>query len=200
MNIVHITFAGKLKQLVASFLSEERAEETDSEVADALLEFVLNYERLRGQVTAGSDEANEVDAQTISKIRSWDSNDPTMSTVEKVLRRLAEDRGEDGISLLKASIRIKVQELSKKQSEVAKHPRKSRQQPMSGLVEQIVSQVPGISQNQLFQALKRKLVTMDDPPYSHSGESFKSRDEQFPDIKNDAIRQFLYRARKKLSP
>jgi hypothetical protein len=44
------------------------------------------------------------------------------------------------------------------------------------------------------------LVTMDDPPYSHSGDSFKSRDEQFPGIKNEAIGQYLYRAKKKLSP
>jgi hypothetical protein len=200
MNSLQIPFSEKLKQLVAAFLSEERAEETDSEVADALLEFVLNYERLRGQVTVGTDEANSVDAQTIAKMRLWDSNDPTMSTVEKVLRRLAEDRGEDAINLLKASIRTKVMELSKKQAEIAKRPRISQQQPMSGLVEQLVSQDPGISQNQLFQALKRKLATMDNPPYSHSGESFKSRDDRFPDIKNDAIRQFRYRAKKKLSP
>ena len=103
------------------------------------------------------------------------------------------------MNLLKTSIQIRAQELSKKQAEVAKQPRKSRQQPMSGLVEQIVSQEPGISQNQLFQALKRKLVTMDDPPYSHSGESFKSRDKKFPDINNDALRKFRYRAKKKLS-
>jgi len=199
MNSLQIPFAEKLKQLVAAFLNEERAQETDAEVADALLEFVLSYERLRGQVNADTDEANAVDAQTIAKMRLWDSYDPTMSTVEKVLRRLAEDRGEDAINLLKASIRNRVQELSKKQAEIAKRPRKSQQQPMSGLVEQLVIQEPGISQNKLFQALKRKLTTMDDPPYSHSGDSFKSRDKRFPDIKNDAIRQFRYRAKKKLS-
>jgi hypothetical protein len=92
------------------------------------------------------------------------------------------------MNLLKTSIQIRAHELSKKQAEVAKQLRKSRQQPMSGLVEQIVSQEPGISQHQLSQALKRMLVTMDDPPYSHSGGSFKSRDKKFPDISNDALK------------
>jgi len=194
------TFPQKLEALVKACVVAERPGETDAEVAVAVLDFVLSYERLRRQVTAGTDEANTVDAQTISKMKTWDSDDPTMLTVEKVLRRLAEGRGEDGMNLLKTSIQIRAQELSKKQAEVAKQPRKSRQQPMSGLVEQIVSQEPGISQNQLFQALKRMLVTMADPPYSHSGGSFKSSDARFPNINNAALSQFLYRAKKKLSP
>jgi hypothetical protein len=193
------TFPEKLAILVNAFVVAERPGEADAEVAVAVFDFVLSYERLRRQVTAGTDQAKTVDAQTISKMKTWDSDDPTMFTVEKVLRRLAEGRGEDGMNLLKTSIQIRAHELSKKQAEVAKQPRKSRQQPMSGLVEQIVSQEPGISQNQLFQALKRKLITMDDPPYSHSGGSFKSRDKKFPDISNDALRQFRYRAKKKLS-
>lgn len=192
-------FPNKLEELVKSFVTAERVGETDSEVLNALLDFVLNYERLRRQVIAGTKEAQAVDEQTIITMRSWDSNDPTMSTVEKVLRRIAEGRGEDGLNLLKTSIQIKAQEFSKKQTEAAKNPRKSRRQPMSGLVEKIVSQEPKISQNQLLHALKRELATMVDPPYSHSGGSFKSRDQRFPDIKNESLGQFRQRAKKKLS-
>jgi hypothetical protein len=194
------TFSQKLEALVAAFVTAERPGETDAEVVNAILDFVLNYERLRRQVTAGSKEAQAVDEQTIITMRSWDSNDPTMSTLEKVLRRLAEERGEDGLNLLKTSIQIKAQEFSQKQKETAKKPRKSRRQPMSSLVEKIVSQEPEISQNQLLHTLKRELATMVDPPYSHSGGSFKSRNQQFPDIKNVALGQFLYRAKQKLSP
>ena len=194
------TFAQKLNELVADFVREERPDETDAEVTSALLEFVLSYERLRRHVTASTNEAKAVDDQTIIKMSSWDSNDPTMSTVEKVLHRLAEGRGEAGVKLLKEAIQIRALELSKKQAEVAKHSRKSRQQPLSGLVEQIVRQDPEISQHQLFHALKRKLATMDDPPYSHSGNSFKSKDKGFLDVKDEALGQYRYRAKKKLSP
>jgi hypothetical protein len=194
------TFPQKLEELVSAFIGEERPDETDAETAAAILEFVFSYERLRRHVTAGTDEAKAVDAQTISKMRSWDSNDPTMSTLEKVIRRLAEGRGEDGVKLLKDAIQIRALALSKKQAEVAKHPRKSRQQPMSGLVEQILRQEPKITQHQLFLALKRMLTTMVDPPYSYSGSSFKSKDERFPNIPDKAIGQFLYRAKKKLPP
>jgi len=200
MTNLEQTFVEKLAELIAAFESQERPDETDSEVAISILEFVLNYERLRLQVTAGTDEAQAVDQQTIKRMRSWDSNDPTMSTVEKVLRRLAEGRGEDGIKLLKTAIQIRAQELSKKQAEVAKRPRISRQQPMSALVEQFVNQNPTITQHQLFIALKRNLLTMDNPPYRHSGQSFKSTDNRFPSVNDDALRQFLYRAKKKLSP
>ena len=194
------TFPQKLEELGAAFIGEERPDETDAETAAAILEFVLGYERLRQHVSAGTNEAKAVDAQTLIKMRSWDSDDPTMSTLEKVIRRLGEDRGEDGVRLLKDAIQISALALSKKQAEVAKHPRKSRQQPMSGLVEQILRQDPKITQHQLFVALKRMLVTMVDAPYSHSGNSFKSRDERFPSIPDKAIGQFLYRAKKKLSP
>ena len=194
------TFAQKLEKLVAAFELEERADETDAEITVALLEFILGYERLRQNVTAGTNEAKVVDAQTIIKMSSWDSNDPSMSTVEKVLRRLAEGRSEDGVKLLKDAIQISSLALSKKQAAIAKHPRKSQQQPMSGLVEQILRQEPEIKQHQLFLALKRMLITMDDPPYRHSGNSFKPRNKQFHEIKNDAIGQYRYRAKKKLSP
>lgn len=199
MNSLRIPFAEKLEQLVAAFESEERPDEKDAEVADAMLEFVLNYERLRRQVTDGTDEANAVDAETIAKMKSWDSNDPTMSTVEKVLHRLAQGRAEDGIKLLKRSIQIRAQEVSKRLTQVAKQPRKSRQQPMSGLVEQLIRQNPEMTERQLFQNLKRMLATMEDPPYSHSGESFKTMDKRFHDIKNEGIGDFRHRAKKKLS-
>lgn len=200
MTSLEQTFAQKLDELIAAFVKDERPEKTDAEVAVSILEFVLNYERLRRQVAAGTDEAQAVDKETINRMRSWDSNDPTMSTVEKVLRRLAEGRGGYGIELLKTAIQISAQELSKKQAKVAKHPRKSRQQPMAALVEQFISEDPTITQHQLFIALKRKLVTMDNPPYSHSGQSFKSNDSRFPNVNDDALKQFRYRAKKKLSP
>ena len=194
------TFPQKLDELVTSFLNEERQEETNAEIAISIFEFVLNYERLRHQVTAGTDQAIAVDEQTISRMKTWDSNDPSMSTLEKVLRRLAEGRGEEGVNLLKSAIQRRAQEFSKRQTEAAKRPRLSRQQPMSGLVEQVVCQHPTISQHQLFIELKRLLANMDSPPYSHSGMSFKSNDGKFPDVKDASLRQFLYRARKKVSP
>jgi hypothetical protein len=194
------TFQQTLDELKALFINAEGPDESDDEIASDVFEFILNYERLRHQVKAGSTEAQAVDQSTIEKLRLWDSNDPAMSTVEKVLRRLAQGRGIDGITLLKDAILWKAQEFGKQQSKVAKHPRPSRQQPMTGLVEDIVRGRPTISQNDLFHALRNKLATMDEPPYSFSGESFKSHSAQFPDIEKNNLRQYLSRARKKLSP
>jgi hypothetical protein len=194
------TFAQELDELTATFISTERPEESDGDIAAAVFEFILNYERLRHKVTVGTADARTVDQQTISKMRSWDSNDAAMSTVEKVLRRLAEGRGIEGISLLKDAIRLKAQEFGRQQAKVAEQPRPSRQQPMTGLVEPIVRNQPNISQNALFHALCHQLTTMDEPPYSYSGESFKSKNPQFGDVKKIALRKYLERAKKKLSP
>jgi hypothetical protein len=95
---------------------------------------------------------------------------------------------------------LKAQEFGKQQSTVAKRPRPKRQQPMTGLVQDIVRSRPTISQNDLFHALRNKLTTMVDPPYSFSGESFKSKNPELLDIGKDKLRQYLYRARKKISP
>ena len=194
------SFSEQLEQLVAAFLNEERPDETDTETAAAILEFVLAYERLRRQVPAGSSEATIVDAQTITKMRSWDSTDPAMSTIEKVLRRLAEGRGEDSARLLKAAVNTNALALSKKQAAVAKRPRKSRQQPMSRLVEQIVRKEQEISQRQLVFAVQRQLASMSDPPYRYSGNSFKPMNGDFLIIDYPAMAGYLYRAKQKLSP
>lgn len=193
------TFPQKLEQLCAAFIADERPDATDAETAAAIREFVLNYERLRQHVTVGTNRAKAVDAQTIIKMRSWDSNDPTMSTVEKVIRRLAEGRGEDGVKLLKDAIQMSALALSNKQASLAKQPRKSRQQPMSGLVEQVVRQDPEISQHQLVVSVKRQLASMADPPYRYSGNSFKPTDGELLTIDYAAMAQYLYRAKKKLS-
>lgn len=69
---------------------------------------------------------------------------------------------------------------------------------MSGLVEQIVQQDQKISEHDLYLTLRRHLVDMVDPPYKHSGMSFKSMNPKFPDVKDKAVGDFLYRAKKKL--
>jgi hypothetical protein len=193
------TFPQALEELTAAFVNDERTDETDKDIGQSIFEFVLNYERLRRHVNAGSAEEQLVDQQTTEKIRTWDSDDPAMLVVEKALRRLADGRGEDGIRLLRTAIKHRAEAFSEKQTAIAKLPRKSRQQPMAGLVEQIVLANPGISQNNLLHALRQKLGDMDMPPYTYSGTSFRSLDKRFLDIETDALRQYLYRAKKKHS-
>ena len=87
-----------------------------------MIELVLQRERLRHGVNVGTVRAAALDKATLAKMASWDSDDPTMSTLEKVFRRLATNRGDEAVALLKRAVAIqnaRLQELSGREAEAA---------------------------------------------------------------------------------
>jgi len=189
----------QLRARLDRFLRDERAGESDAKIADEILKLIIECERLRHRVREGTSKAAAVDQQTRTKMKSWDSDDPSLAIVEKVLKRLAEGRGVDAVVLLKNAIAQRATAFIEKQREKARRPRLKKRLQLSELVEEIVGKHPSISENKLFHELRRKLLAMDNPPYSYSGSSFKSTNSRYPDVQRKNLRQFLYRAKKKLS-
>jgi hypothetical protein len=144
-------FEAALNALERGFTSAQNDAEGSEELGLALVEFVLQRERLRRGVEPESLEASAVDAETLEKMRTWDSNDPAMSTVEKVFRRFATDRLADAAVLLQAAVLSKIQSVSEAQRRRASTPRKPH--PFDVLIEQIVRKKPGISEKELLRAL-----------------------------------------------
>lgn len=195
-----LEFVDALKPLLQAFVDRDKPGESNADVADAILNLILEHERLRHRVSAKSAQAKEVDALTLKRLASWDSNDPSMSTTEKVFKRLAKGRGSDGVALFKLAIEQKVLALGKAQKERSLLPRQSRRQPMSALVEQILLKDSSISENRLFHEIRRLLKEMADPPYIYKLETFKAKNPRHTDIPKTGLRQYRYRAKKKLSP
>jgi hypothetical protein len=110
--------------LEESFTQGGRPDETNTQIAKAIVTLILKRERRRRGVSDLGRSARIVDSETIAKLQSWDSDDPRMSTLEKVFGRLTSGRGGDAVALLKASITARAEELTTEQTRRARTPRK----------------------------------------------------------------------------
>jgi hypothetical protein len=183
----------KLEDLHQAFIQGEQPGETKEAVAAALLELVLDRERVRHQVAPGTQAAAKVDRLTLSRMRSWDTDDPALAVIEKFLRRLAEERGVDALQLLEKAIKTRKQSVSEEQRRKASTPRKPR--PFDQLIESLVAAKPKISAKELERALKAQvgkgvIAQMDDSDIDLVGSSKPIKTASLPDR--------LTKARKKI--
>lgn len=168
------------------------------EAADQLLENILWKERIRKGLERTEKDHAVSDWETLERMRAWDTNDPQLAALEKVLRRLATNRGDEAMRLLDLSIESRHEQLRRRQREIAKKSRAARH-PLSTMVDQIVQSNPKITENDLYHALRNAMATMANPPCLFSGDSFKPSDKKHPAVPKKNLRQYLYRAKKKLS-
>ncbi len=169
-----------LAQIDQAFVQAERINQTNDEVASAILDWIIKRERVRYQVTTDAMAAQKVDQLTLRKMREWDSNDPIMSTIEKVLRRLAKGDGVDAIILLRRSIKAKADEkmqmLSCEQKRRAQTPRVAH--PLDSLIAQFLRTGPDLSEKQLLRKLEAciggaVIIDMDDTEITLCDDRYK---------------------------
>ncbi len=185
----------RLKELEERFSQGGHEGESDIEIAEAIIRLVIERERLRSGVTAGTSSGVAVDMQTLTKMAGWDSDDPAMLALEKVFRRLATGRGKDAISLLKRVIIDRALAASQAQRRRASTPR--HQHPVQELIERIVTSRPNASAKELEKALRSEvgkgvILDMDDIEIHPLNEKFKA-------IKVSGLRDRLTDARKKIA-
>jgi hypothetical protein len=185
----------KLAELDRDFVMAERPGETDDQLAAAVLEWILQRERVRHRVVADTDAAHQVDQQTIQKMRNWDSDDPGMSTVEKILRRLAVGRGKDAMSLVRA-LQEKARLLSEEMRRRASVPRKLH--PVDELIEQFVRVQPTISEKLLLRKLEGE-VGGDVISTITDGGVIEPHDPNYPQLKVSGLKNRLSGIKKKIS-
>jgi hypothetical protein len=188
-------FLEALQQLEKRFAEGGQHRETDEETAEAIVGLILERERLRQGVAGGTTDGHAVDKRTLSKMAEWDSDDPSMLTLEKVFRRLANGRGIDAVVLLKRAITDRQRAVSEEQRRRASAPR--RQHPVQVLVEQIVALNPAISAKKLERALRREvgrgvILLIDETEIQPCDESFKA-------VKLSGLDDRLSDARKKIA-
>jgi len=143
--------AEKLRQHEEAFSVGGNEGESDESLANDLVKFILERRRILADVPDGSKAAGMVDKQTLKLMQEWDSDNPAMSTLEKVLRRLATGRGVAAVELLKSAVTLRAEALSRDQSRKAKAPRK--QHLVDELIEHEVIRNPNISEKELLRKL-----------------------------------------------
>jgi hypothetical protein len=145
------SFPDRLRELERQFSDGGHPDESDTEIADAILDHILQRERRRRGVVDGTPEADAVDKATVTKMSEWDTDDPELAYLEKALRRLAVGRGIDAVTLLKRAITDRQQAVSDEQRRRASTPRESH--PLEKLIESIVAKNPSISAKELVDIL-----------------------------------------------
>ena len=148
-------FATQLKEHEERFIGAGSDVESDEQLADALVRFILERRRILTDVEHGTAAAVAVDQETLKLMREWDPDDPALSTLEKVLRRFSTGRGVEAIELLKRAVINRAEALSDEQRRKAKVPR--RKHPIDVLIDQEVERNPKISAPELERALERQI-------------------------------------------
>ena len=188
-NLREISFlVGSLERVNNEFLEGEYHGETPESVGQAFLEYILKRERIRRDATDAGKRQDAVDYQTPQSLKNAQLDDSAHMLCQVVLQRFGRDPT-DAIEYINRVIDEKAAELSKKQQERARKPRRGSRSPISKLIYEIVMDNPHISVNELRHELKRHdgIIEID-------GEL---RDTTMADsIKINSLKDYLYRAKK----
>lgn len=147
------SFSDSLRQLEQKFSDGEQPGETDAQIAEELINLILEAVRRSRGVVGGTPEGGTVDAEALAKMADWDSDDPELLIAEKALRRLATGGGADAVALLKRAASNRQQAVSNEQRRRASTPRKSA---LQDLIERIVATNRNISTKELERRLRRE--------------------------------------------
>jgi len=176
------------KRLLNEFIEARHDDETPESIGQAYLEYILKRERIRRDATEKGPRRDAVDYETLQILKNAQLNDPKHMLSQVVLQRFAIDPV-DAVAYITRVIDEKAAELSKKQQERARKPRRGSRSPISKLIYEIVMDNPHISVNELRHELKRHdgIIEID-------GEL---RDTTMADsIKINSLKDYLYRAKK----
>ncbi len=77
-------YASKFRRLLKDFEEGGVSSETDADVVDAFLKLCLDLGRLRQPNTVDTRGKELIDRATLKKMATWDTDDPSLSTIEKI--------------------------------------------------------------------------------------------------------------------
>jgi hypothetical protein len=145
-------YASKFRRLLKDFEEGGVSFETDADVVDAFLKLCLDLGRLRQPNTVDTRGKELIDRATLKKMATWDTDDPSLSTIEKIFSRLAEGRGIAAVTLLKNAIKLRAEQTSSEQSRRASTKRKPH--PLDNVISKMVKRDPDISAKVVIEKLK----------------------------------------------
>jgi hypothetical protein len=174
-------------RLQEEFLRGAQDHESDKELGDAVLNFILESERVRHRVKTASPEQNEIDQQTLQRLHSQVELGPEYAFVESVFKRLAKDPA--------SAIRYfsqAVQTVSVKQIERAKSPRPRRYDSITRLIHDIVRDNLTISaRSALKELMGIEGIIVVDGEIINTQDSTRMSVKSFPSRVSDAKKRKL---------
>jgi hypothetical protein len=141
------------KRLLNEFIEARHDDETPESIGQAYLEYILKRERIRRDATEKGQRQDAVDYETLQILKNAQLNDHKHMLSQVVLQRFAIDPV-DAVAYITRVIDEKATELSKKQQQRARKPRRGSLSPLSKLIDEIVMGNPKITVNKLRHELK----------------------------------------------
>jgi hypothetical protein len=164
------------------FLRDEQGQESDKELGDAFLKFILESERVRHHVTTPSPEQDEVDRQTLQRLLDQVELGPEYAFVESVFKRIAKDPT-SAIRYFSQAIQAE----SVKQIERAKSLRPKRYDSITRLINDIVVDDLTISaKDALKELLSIEGITIVDGDIMNIQDRTRMSVKNFPSRVSDA--------------
>jgi hypothetical protein len=145
-------FEKNVEELCKAFRSGGDLDESDGELEQVLVQLILEHQRLQRGVANDERLWPRIDEQTLKALADWDTDDPALSTIQKVFNRLADGRGESGVALLKKAIEVKELAISEEQRRKAKTQREAN--PLDQLIADKLKRKADISKRELLEMLE----------------------------------------------
>jgi hypothetical protein len=169
-------------RLQEKFLREAQGYESDKELGDAFLNFILDSERARHCVKVSSPEQNEVDQKTLEHLHNQVELGPEYVFVESVFKRLAKDPA-SAIRYFSQAVATE----SVKQIERAKSLRPRRYDSITRLINDIVRDDLTISaRDALKELLSIDGITIVDGDIMNTQDGTRMSLKNFPSRLSDA--------------
>lgn len=158
------------------FVKAEDCTQTNAQVGQAVLEFILKRERLLRGVVHGGYKQDTVDKQTLEALNDPSALTHQHSIAEAVFRRLVADPGQ-AIGYLAEAI----QDRTKAQSDRAKRPRKNRRDSITQLIHDTLEDFPLASAKEVFRKLEEsKVLTETDGEIRNTVDNCTMRSTSWP--------------------
>ena len=151
------SFHDEQEELFNSMIPEDLTRISDDKLGELILDFIIKRERIRHGFQADDEiETSQLDLVTISKLQTWDTDDPALMQIEKVLWNLGKDRKDRAIFLLKKIIKYEANNraeiISSEQQRRASAPRALH--PIEELIRSFLEENPRIT----VKEIERKLT------------------------------------------
>ena len=185
----------RFKKHLTDFVNGGKENESHAEAHKAIFDTILQSERARRGFDDDPERWAEIDAETIRKILTSDTDDPRLVLAEKALKRIAGDQGAAGVKLIDEHVTGKARDFSKKQSNAARKARKKH--PITVLATELVAKKPYMKENDLFRALQKEVGQ--GVIESYLADEFTPVDEAFPPVRRSTLRNMLSRAKKTIA-
>lgn len=194
------SFHDAQEQLFKSTIPEDLTYISDDKLGDQILDFIIKRERIRhGYQADDIVGTSELDLATISKLKTWDTEDPTLMGIEKVFRVLTEGRTGYGTFLLKNIIqskaKIQSELISSEQQRKASTPRAPH--PIDTLILSLLEAEPRLTLKQI----ERKLETFigGNTVFDIDEREITPVDDRYKPISLSGLKDRVTRIKKKIS-